>query len=124
MNKIVIKREALASALLASRNVFPREFIGLLRKNEKGVLTELIIPPLSEYGIDSSAFSELHLPLDSTLAASFHSHPGWSNLPSEQDLHFFSRAYGAHFISCRPYAPSSTACYGKDGERNQIVLVD
>lgn len=124
MKKILIKRSALASALLASRNVFPREFICLFRKDGKGVLSELIIPPLSDYGEDSSAFSEWHLPLDSSLAASFHSHPGWSNLPSEEDLQFFSAHYQSHFIACRPLVPSSTACYGKNGERKQIVLVD
>ncbi len=124
MKKILISRTALASALQASRNVFPREFIGLFRKNGNGVLSELVIPPFSDYQMDSSSFSDWHLPLDSSLAASFHSHPGWSNLPSEQDLLFFSRAYGAHFIACRPFVPSSTACYGKDGERKQIGLVD
>lgn len=124
MKKIFVKKSALLSALLASRNVFPQEFIGLFRKDGKGVLCELIIPPLSEYGDDSSAFSEWHLPLDSSYAASFHSHPGWSNLPSEQDLQFFSRNYSAHFIACRPYVASSTACYGKDGQRQNYSIID
>ncbi len=118
-----ISRAALLSALEASRNVFPNEFIGLFREKE-GVLCELVLPPFSEYGPDSSGFVDWHLPLDSSLKASFHSHPGWSNLPSEQDLSFFQKTYLTHFIACRPYAPSSTACYSRQGEVKKVLLVD
>lgn len=123
-DKVFIKRSALKSALEASKNLYPNEFIGLFRRDERGVLAELVIAPLSEYGEDFSSFNELHLPADSSIVASFHSHPGWSNLPSGEDLQFFSKSYGLHFIAKLPFSPSSVACYDSNGKKTEFETVE
>jgi len=120
---VLITQTALESALEAARNVFPDEFIGLLRENKKRVLSELIIAPFSEYGRDFSGFSDWHLPLDSSIKASFHSHPGWSNQPSKQDLLFFSKTFEHHFIACLPYKPESVACYDNNGSKTKFEMI-
>lgn len=120
---VLITATALESALQAAKNLFPNEFVGLFRE-KNGVLSELIIAPFSEYGPDSSGFSDWHLPPDSSIRASFHSHPGWSNSPSRQDLLFFSKTFATHFISCLPYRPSSTACYDNRGRKTVFKVVE
>lgn len=119
---VFISGNALESALEAAKNLFPNEFIGLFRE-KKGVLSELILAPFSEYGPDSSGFSDWHLPLDSSITASFHSHPGWGNAPSQQDLLFFSKTYRNHLIACRPYSPRAVACYDNLGRKTSFEIV-
>ncbi len=112
--RLVIKRRALESALESARSTFPAEFIGLFRGEEKtgrgtggGVktarLTELIIPPLAQYGDGFSTYSDIFLPLNTRELASFHSHPHPPAAPSRADLNFFSRSSRYHFIACPPF---------------------
>ena len=109
--RLVIKRRALESALESARSTFPAEFIGLFRGEEKtgrnGVktarLTQLIIPPLAQYGDGFSTYSDIFLPLNTRELASFHSHPHPPASPSRADLNFFSRSSRYHFIACPPF---------------------
>ncbi len=117
-----IRLPALQSALLACRNVYPHEFIGLFRE-KNGVLEELMLAPLAEYGRAHSSFSEIHLPLDPSLVATLHSHPNGVLLPSKQDVRFFSSRGKWHFISGYPYRLQDVACYDNKGKRVMIEVV-
>ncbi len=101
-----IKKNALLSCLQGAKNLYPNEFIGLLRGEEKdgdAVLTELIIPPFSRYDESSSSFSDYYLPANMHELASFHSHPTpGSAFPSEQDKRFFARMK-FNLIACHPF---------------------
>ncbi|MFH1107564.1 MAG: Mov34/MPN/PAD-1 family protein [Candidatus Micrarchaeota archaeon] len=118
---VKIRSAALESALLACRNVHPYEFIGLFRENA-GVLEELIVAPLAEYGRAHSSFSDLHLPTDPSLAASIHSHPNGVLLPSRADLKFFAWRGKWHFIAGAPYGMRDVACYDASGKPQQIEV--
>jgi len=118
-----IRLYALQSALEAAKNTYPREFIGLFRKNEKGELSELVLAPLASYDLSSSSFNEWNLPTDISLTASFHSHPGYSNKPSEQDLAFFGRTYPLHFIAKLPFSLSSVACFDRNGNPLEFKVI-
>ncbi|MFH1199824.1 MAG: Mov34/MPN/PAD-1 family protein [Candidatus Micrarchaeota archaeon] len=119
---VKIRREALASALMACSNVYPDEFIGLFREKD-GVLTELILAPLAEYGRSHSGFSDFHLPTDSTLTATLHSHPNGVLQPSRQDLKFFAYRGKWHFIAGAPYRMRDVACYDGKGKPVQVEII-
>ena len=117
-----IRLAALQSALLASRNTYPHEFIGLFREKQ-GVLEELILAPLAEYGRSHSSFSDFHLPPDPSLSATLHSHPNGVLQPSRQDLRFFSAKGKWHFIAGYPYRLQDVACYDQEGTRVAVEVV-
>ncbi len=119
---VKIRLAALQSALIACRNVYPDEFIALFREKE-GVLEELILAPLAEYGRAHSSFSDLHLPTDPSLTATIHSHPNGVLLPSRADLRFFAVKGRHHFIAGAPYRPTDVACYDAKGRQEKIELV-
>lgn len=120
---VKILRNALLSALEASKNVHPNEFIGFFRE-EKGVFTELVLAPLATYGRSHAFFWEWHLPIDFSLKASFHSHPGNSCIPSESDLNFFSKTPLANFIACFPYSLRNVKCFDERGSEIEFQLID
>ena len=119
---VKIRFAALESALIACRNVYPDEFIGLFRE-KGGVLEELILAPLAEYGRSHSSFSDLHLPTDPSLTATIHSHPNGVLLPSRADLRFFSVKGKWHFIAGAPYRLRDVACYDNKGRPEKIETV-
>ena len=118
-----IRRNALESALAAAKSTYPDEFIGLFREDGKGVLSELILAPLSEYNENSSSYQPLFLPTDLKTNATFHSHPSYSAGPSSADLRLFSRAGKWHFISCLPYTEESTKAYEANGKEAEFEVV-
>jgi proteasome lid subunit RPN8/RPN11 len=118
-----IRRVALESALQAARNLYPNEFVGLFRE-ERGILSELIIAPFSDYGSGHAGFQDFHLPPDPTLVATFHSHPGRSNYPSKGDLLFFSKTKKYHFIACIPFNAESVKAFNYEGREIGFELVE
>jgi proteasome lid subunit RPN8/RPN11 len=116
--KIFINRNALESALLAARNTYPNEFIGLFDGHREGdtvCLHNLVIAPLSIYGPTSSSFSSWFVPTGMNIAATFHSHPSPNARPSRQDLSLFDKQGGVHFISSPPYVTQSTNVFDPTG---------
>ncbi len=123
LSGVRIRRLALASALQACKNVFPDEFIGLFRLQD-GVLTELFLAPLAEYGRSHSTFSQWHVPADASLVATIHSHPNGVLQPSQQDLRFFASSGKFHFIAGAPYRVSDVAAYSPQGKPLRVDLVE
>ncbi|WP_400260619.1 Mov34/MPN/PAD-1 family protein [Candidatus Methanomassiliicoccus intestinalis] len=101
----------------------PNEFAAAMRE-EDGVLTELVFLPGS-VGSFTSATVPLHmLPIDFSIAGTVHSHPGYSNQPSDEDLHLFGSFGKVHIITCMPYNLSSWRAYNKDGKEIKLEIVD
>jgi len=125
---IYLNSKVIESALQGARNVYPNEFIALFRGSEKLQhgekdgkskdieITDLIIPPFSDYSAHSSGFNPWHLPLSVDLIGSFHSHPYGNGQPSQQDLNFFSTKGAFHVIAFPPFTSDSFRAYNSKGK--------
>ncbi len=147
--RIVIRKNALLSALQGAKEMHPDEFIALFRgeyepdasgkpedtakksRNKDGkpnpvknlVLTELIIPPFASGDEDSSSYSPYFIPANSSEKASFHSHPDPDTAyPSDEDLYYFSKESGIHFIACWPFRLQDVACFDADGNEIHFAI--
>ncbi|VVB73262.1 putative metalloprotease [uncultured archaeon] len=120
---IKIKRKLIETIAEASRNVYPEEFIGLLRKNKKGEVAELLLIPLSTFGEDFSEIRSDMLPIGLGHCGSVHSHPDPDARPSDEDLVFFQKGE-VNLIIGYPYNAKTVRAYGNDGKRMGIELVD
>jgi len=89
---VSIDHELLQTIFEGARYVYPRETILLLRgKKKKNVITisELVVPPLANYG-QGFAQIRLHmLPMDFSIVGTAHSHPSGNFSPSPADLNHF-----------------------------------
>lgn len=124
---LYIRKPALESALLGAKNTHPDEFIGLFRGHDDGmdvILTELIIPPFSTYEADSSSYSPYFIPANSREKGSFHSHPEpKTSYPSDEDLLFFSRFGGFHFIASFPFHLCDVRAFNASGKKVRFSLI-
>jgi proteasome lid subunit RPN8/RPN11 len=89
---VSIDHELLMTIFEGARRLYPRETILLLRgKKKKDVITisELVVPPLANYG-QGFAQIRLHmLPMDFSIVGTAHSHPSGNLSPSPADLNHF-----------------------------------
>lgn len=109
--------------LAASRNIYPNEFMGLLRM-EGDVITEVLVLPQSIWGESFASISSAHIPIDNTIVGSVHSHPSPNNRPSETDLVEFGRSGAIHMIAGYPYrGMGDIACYDHSGNKVGIEVV-
>jgi proteasome lid subunit RPN8/RPN11 len=89
---VSIDHELLQTIFEGAKHLYPRETILLLRgKKKKNVITisELVVPPLANYG-QGFAQIRLHmLPMDFSIVGTAHSHPSGNFSPSPTDLNHF-----------------------------------
>lgn len=89
---VSIDHELLMTICEGARRLCPRETILLLRgKKKKNMITisELVVPPLANYG-QGFAQIRLHmLPMDFSIVGTAHSHPSGNLSPSPADLNHF-----------------------------------
>ncbi len=89
---VSIDHELLMTIFEGARRLCPRETILLLRgKKKKNMITisELVVPPLANYG-QGFAQIRLHmLPMDFSIVGTAHSHPSGNLSPSPADLNHF-----------------------------------
>ena len=116
---VSIDRELLEAIFEGARRLHPRETVLLLRgKKKKEIIeiSELLVPPLANYG-RRFASAPLHmLPMDFSIVGTVHSHPSGNLTPSTVDLnHFFGRIL---LIVGFPFAnEGNIAAYNRDGEK-------
>ncbi|MEM3525882.1 MAG: Mov34/MPN/PAD-1 family protein [Candidatus Jordarchaeaceae archaeon] len=121
--KVRIRGEVVDGVLEACRNVYPHEFIGLLRA-EEGVITEIILPPASVYGKGLAEFRPHMLPFDLSIVGSIHSHPSGSGEPSTQDLNSMFNFGLVHIIVTFPYTSyQDLHVYDKKGKPLELEIV-
>ncbi len=121
--EIKIKREALESALQAAKNTYPDEFVGLFREKD-GIITELLLAPLSTYAESAAYFPIYAVPTDPSIVGTFHSHPHYGIAqPSQADKRLFSMFYKCHFIASLPYSSDSTNVFNTNGEQITFEVI-
>ncbi|MFH1403352.1 MAG: Mov34/MPN/PAD-1 family protein [Candidatus Altiarchaeota archaeon] len=117
-----IREAALELVLGASRELYPREFIALLR-GEGDLITEVLVIPASLYGEGFSQVRWSMVPLDKSIIGSVHSHPGANNNPSRADLRYFSKTGRIHLIVRQPANTiEDVACYDSYGNPLDLVV--
>jgi proteasome lid subunit RPN8/RPN11 len=125
--ELLIKRNALMSALAGANAAYPREFICLLtgrREKDNIIIEDTLIPPGIMVSETMSSFSEWMLPVIVGMIGTFHSHPNGVTRPSPQDRRLFSRKGGVHFIAGHPYGEGNVEAYLGDGRRVQFRAID
>ena len=120
-----IKKKCLDLIFECAKSSFPSEFGGLLRvdSEKKDTIIELVILPGTISG-DAHAIFKLHmLPLDFSIVGTVHSHPSYSNQPSNADLQFFKKSGKVHIISANPFGMGSWKAYDYDGNQIEMIVV-
>jgi proteasome lid subunit RPN8/RPN11 len=120
-----IKKRCLDLIFECAKSSFPNEFGGLLRvdSEKKDTIIELVILPGTISG-DAHAIFRLHmLPIDFSIVGTVHSHPSYSNRPSEADLQFFSKSGKVHIISANPFDMDSWRAYDYNGNQIDLIVV-
>lgn len=107
----------------AARDSLPNEFVAMLRA-EEGVIEELLLLPGTLQGEDSATLMMHMMPIDYSMVGTVHSHPGYSNRPSREDLELFRRYGYIHIITCLPYDEGSWRAYDGRGRPMQLPIVD
>ena len=118
-----IKRAALEFMLNLARNMYPKEFIGLLRENEKKEISEVLLLPKSTYGRGFSSLDHYMVPYTVKYVGSVHSHPTQNARPSAGDLLSFSKTGGVHIIVAYPFTENNIGVYSNRGERLEYEVV-
>ena len=116
-----IKNEAVESIILASRNVYPHEFISMLG-GKNGVIEELVVLP-ADFGEDFSTIRLDLAPFDKTIIGTVHSHPDPDNRPSEADLEVFRRAVQVHIIIGYPYTLNTIKAFDSKGKKVALKVI-
>ncbi|HPR98326.1 MAG TPA: Mov34/MPN/PAD-1 family protein [Methanomassiliicoccales archaeon] len=107
----------------AARDSLPNEFVAMLRA-EDGIIQELLLLPGTLQGEDSATLMMHMMPIDYSVVGTVHSHPGYSNRPSREDLELFRRYGYVHIITCLPYDEGSWRAYDGQGRRMQLPVVE
>lgn len=116
---ISISQELLQTVFEGAKSLYPRETILLLRGKKKKDLiavTELVVPPLANYGRGFANIPLHMLPMDFSIVGTAHSHPSGNITPSNTDLnHFFGPVL---MIVGFPFTnEKNVGVYNRNGER-------
>ena len=90
---------------------------------DEGVINEMVLLPGTVFGDSHSFLSEWMSPIDFSIAGTAHSHPGYSNEASDEDLSLFANMGGIHFITCQPYDRHSWKAYNSKGEEVELEII-
>jgi proteasome lid subunit RPN8/RPN11 len=120
-----IRNECLDLIIESSKEVYPKEFGGLLRVDDekKDLISEVVLIPGTISG-DSHAIFKLHMmPVDFNIVGTVHSHPSPSANPSSADLQLFRKHGKIHLIMASPFNKNSWKAYDYRGEQISIQIV-
>ena len=106
----------------SARSCYPNEFLCMVRQTD-GVIDEMVLLPGTVFGDSHSFLSEWMSPIDFSIAGTAHSHPGYSNEASDEDLSLFANMGGIHFITCQPYDRGSWKAYNSKGEEVELEVI-
>jgi len=121
--KIVLTKKVTENICEFAKKSYPLEFISYL-KGEK-INNNLIINELvyQEFKANkNSAFSKMNLPILSGVVGTVHSHPSYSNLPSETDLKLFNKQFGIHLIISYPFSTKNISAYNPKGKKISLNI--
>lgn len=115
-----ITRHCLDSALACARSTYPNEFGGILRADEPGLISELLLLPGTTSGRRHANFQLYMLPVDLGVAGTVHSHPSGALHPSEADVRLFRHWGRRHIILGYPFSAGAWRAY--DGNGLEVTL--
>ncbi len=117
-----ISRNCLDSALACAKSSYPKEFGGILRSEEPGVITDLLLLPGTTSGARHANFQLYMLPVDLGVMGTVHSHPSGALHPSEADLMLFRHWGRRHLILGHPFGIGSWRAYDGNGEEIHLAV--
>ena len=123
---VFIDRELVNMILEGAKSLYPRESFLLLRgkKNKNTIkITDLLVPPLANYGRGFAEVQLHRLPMDFSIVGSVHSHPSGNLRPSSTDLnHVIGRVL---MIMGFPFKDETNiAVYNWSGERLRLQVME
>jgi len=124
---ILIRKNALLSALAGAKAAYPNEFICLLRGKREGgdvVIEDTLIPPGIMVSEGMSSFSDWMMPFLEGMVGTFHSHPDGIARPSKEDRWLFSQKGGVHFIAASPYRARDAAAFLGNGKKAEFAVIE
>jgi proteasome lid subunit RPN8/RPN11 len=124
MFTVSIDDKLLQTILEGARHLYPRETIVLLRGKKKKdtiSITELVIPPLADYGQGFSQIRLHMLPMDFSIVGTAHSHPSGNVSPSPADLNH----YVGHILMIAGFPfkdEENVAVYDRKGDKLKLEV--
>ncbi|MCI4335971.1 MAG: Mov34/MPN/PAD-1 family protein [Thermoplasmata archaeon] len=118
-----ITRRCLDSALACARSAYPNEFGGILRADEPGTISDLLLLPGTTAGRRHANFQLYMLPVDLGVAGTVHSHPSGALHPSEADTRLFRHWGRRHLILGYPFGAGSWRAYDGNGLEVSIEVL-
>ena len=118
-----ITRHCLDSALACARSAYPNEFGGILRADEPGVITDLLLLPGTTAGRRHANFQLYMLPVDLGVTGTVHSHPSGALHPSQADVTLFRHWGRRHIILGAPFGEGSWRAYDGNGVEVSLAVV-
>ncbi len=119
-----IRRSTLASLLATGAAAYPNEFGGVLRSEEPGIVTDLLLIPGSTAGRRHANFQLYMLPADLTVVGTVHSHPSGAIYPSSADVSLFRNWGRFHIIVGTPFRERSWHAFDNSGEQIPCEVVE
>ena len=118
-----IKKAVLLSAVEASWNFLPDEFMCFLSGDKKTqTINEIVFLPSSS-SADAVSINDWIIPFDESILGSFHSHPNGIPFPSSADKRFFAR-FSLNAILGSPFAVENIRFFDYHGKRIEVSLID
>jgi proteasome lid subunit RPN8/RPN11 len=118
-----ITRRCLDSALACARSAYPNEFGGILRADEPGTISELLLLPGTTAGRRHANFMLHMMPVDLGVSGTVHSHPSGALHPSEADVTLFRHWGKRHIIIGAPYTQGSWRAYDGNGREVHLDVI-
>jgi proteasome lid subunit RPN8/RPN11 len=121
---VKISKQVIEDILLTAQDVYPNEFVGILKAVD-GVVREIHIIPGSDFHKFSASYPRHRMTIDLNYVGTIHSHPGPRNNPSGGDLRTFSTFGKIHLIAKQPYqSKEDIACYDRQGNAIEFEVVE
>jgi proteasome lid subunit RPN8/RPN11 len=117
-----ITRNCLDSALACAKSSYPKEFGGILRSDEPGLITDLLLLPGTTSGARHANFQLYMLPADLGVMGTVHSHPSGALHPSAADLRLFRHWGRRHLILGYPFGMGAWRAYDGNGEEIHLAV--
>jgi len=123
-SRIIIDKEIISSIIELAGINDPKEFIAFFKGIIKDDMLRINQLVYQQYqASDHSAVPIFHFN-DRSFFGSVHSHPGYSNRPSNEDLKFFRKIGIVNCIICKPYKEESIRFFNHNGEEISVEIID
>ncbi|MCX6711849.1 MAG: Mov34/MPN/PAD-1 family protein [Candidatus Woesearchaeota archaeon] len=123
-NNITLSKNVVDTMIEFARTAYPNEFIAFLQgkiENKTLKINSLMYQHFQS-SHTSAALKAILQPLTNAVG-SVHSHPSYSNNPSQEDLRFFNKNPGIHLIICQPFNIENIAAYDYQGKKLNFKII-